>query len=60
MGFGFPAAIGAQFAKPDRTVIAIVGDAGFQMTLQELYCIKRALKLPVKMFILNNEALGMV
>ena len=36
MGFGFPAAIGAQIAKPDELVIAIVGDAGFQMTLQEL------------------------
>src|SRR5699024_6988892 len=36
MGFGFPAAIGAQIAKPDRTVVSIVGDAGFQMTAQEL------------------------
>ena len=59
MGFGFPAAIGAQIAKPDELVIAIVGDAGFQMTLQELSVLKEH-SLPVKVFILNNEALGMV
>ena len=59
MGFGFPAAIGAQIAKPEELVIAIVGDAGFQMTLQELSVLKEH-ALPVKVFILNNEALGMV
>ncbi|UOY93266.1 acetolactate synthase large subunit [Ectobacillus sp. JY-23] len=59
MGFGFPAAIGAQFAKPDELVIAVVGDAGFQMTLQELSVLKEH-DLPVKIFIVNNEALGMV
>ncbi|GGE79124.1 acetolactate synthase-1/2/3 large subunit [Priestia taiwanensis] len=59
MGFGFPAAIGAQFAYPDELVVAIVGDAGFQMTLQELSVLKEH-NLPVKVFIMNNEALGMV
>ncbi len=59
MGFGFPAAIGAQFAHPDQTVISIVGDAGFQMTIQELALLKE-FKLPVKIFILNNSCLGMV
>lgn len=59
MGFGLPAAIGAQFAKPEELVIAIVGDAGFQMTLQELSVIKEH-NLPVKVLILNNAALGMV
>ncbi|WP_042357043.1 biosynthetic-type acetolactate synthase large subunit [Bacillus rubiinfantis] len=59
MGFGFPAAIGAQIAAPDSKVIAIVGDAGFQMTLQELSVIYER-KLPVKIIIVNNGALGMV
>ncbi len=59
MGFGFPAAIGAQFAAPDKTVVAIVGDAGFQMTLQELSVIQER-NLPVKIIIVNNGALGMV
>ncbi|MEK9198350.1 biosynthetic-type acetolactate synthase large subunit [Ureibacillus sp. 179-F W5.1 NHS] len=59
MGFGFPAAIGAQFAKPDKKVIAICGDAGFQMTAQELSLLKE-FHLPVKIVILNNFALGMV
>lgn len=59
MGFGFPAAIGAQIAKPDKRVISIVGDAGFQMTAQELSLLQE-LRLPVKVVILNNEALGMV
>ncbi len=59
MGFGFPAAIGAQFAHPDKLVIALVGDGGFQMTLYELAtaCIN---KLPIKVIILNNHYLGMV
>ncbi|MEG0472752.1 MAG: biosynthetic-type acetolactate synthase large subunit [Solibacillus sp.] len=59
MGFGFPAAIGAQFARPDRKVISIVGDAGFQMTNQELALLKE-FNLPVKVVILNNSCLGMV
>ena len=54
MGFGFPAAIGAQFAMPDKKVIAIVGDAGFQMTNQELALLKE-FNLPVKIVILNNN-----
>lgn len=59
MGFGFPAAIGAQLAKPEETVVALVGDGGFQMTLQELAVLKE-LNLPVKIVILNNRSLGMV
>ncbi|MED3660882.1 biosynthetic-type acetolactate synthase large subunit [Ureibacillus sp. FSL K6-8385] len=59
MGFGLPAAIGAQFAKPDKKVISILGDAGFQMTLQELALLKE-FNLPVKVIIINNAALGMV
>ncbi|MBT2600241.1 MULTISPECIES: biosynthetic-type acetolactate synthase large subunit [unclassified Oceanobacillus] len=59
MGFGFPAAIGAQIAKPNSLVLAVVGDGGFQMTLQELSILKSQ-NLPVKVIILNNEALGMV
>lgn len=59
MGFGFPAAIGAQFGRPDRKVISIVGDAGFQMTNQELALLKE-FNLPVKVIILNNSCLGMV
>lgn len=59
MGFGFPAAIGAQIAEPEKTVVSIVGDGGFQMTLQELAVIAE-LNLPVKIVIMNNHALGMV
>ena len=59
MGFGFPAAIGAQFAFPDEQVIAVVGDAGFQMTLQELGLLQE-FNLPVKVIMLNNACLGMV
>ncbi|WP_087945504.1 acetolactate synthase large subunit [Paenisporosarcina sp. TG20] len=59
MGFGFPAAIGAQLAKPDAKVISIVGDAGFQMTMQELSLLQE-LRLPVKIVIINNRCLGMV
>ena len=59
MGFGFPAAVGAQLGRPDDLVISIVGDGGFQMTLQELSVIKER-NLPVKVIIINNEALGMV
>jgi acetolactate synthase-1/2/3 large subunit len=59
MGFGFPAAIGAQFARPDDTVVAVVGDGGFQMTLCEL-ATAALHKLPVKVLVLNNHYLGMV
>ncbi len=59
MGYGLPAAIGAQFAYPDKSVFAFVGDGGFQMTLYELSTIT-VHKLPVKIFILNNNYLGMV
>lgn len=59
MGFGFPAAIGAQFAHPQKKVWAIVGDGGFQMTCSELAtaCVN---KLPVKCLIINNNYLGMI
>jgi len=59
MGFGFPAAIGAQLACPDKTVIAIAGDGGFQMTLFEL-ATAALHKLPIKIVVLNNHYLGMV
>ena len=59
MGFGFPSAIGAQLGRPNDLVISITGDGGFQMNLQELILLKQW-KLPVKVFILNNAALGMV
>ena len=59
MGFGFPAAIGAQMARPDRTVLAIVGDGSFQMTMSELATACN-LKLPIKVVIINNRYLGMV
>src|SRR5690625_1984122 len=59
MGFGFPAAIGAQFGRPNELVISINGDAGFQMNLQELLLLKQW-DLPVKVIIMNNSALGMV
>ena len=59
MGYGFPAAIGAQFARPQTPVWAIVGDGGFQMTLCEL-ATAVIHKLPVKVLIINNNYLGMV
>jgi acetolactate synthase-1/2/3 large subunit len=59
MGFGFPAAIGAQLAAPEEPVVAVVGDGGFQMTLQELSVLQER-GLPVKIIIVNNGALGMV
>src|SRR5664279_4919767 len=59
MGFALPAAIGAKFGALDRTVIAIAGDGGFQMTLQELGTIMQT-ELNVKMIVLNNQFLGMV
>ncbi|MFW6289980.1 MAG: biosynthetic-type acetolactate synthase large subunit [Mariniphaga sp.] len=59
MGFGLPAAMGAQLGAPDRTVVAVIGDGGFQMTIQELGTIVQN-KLPVKIIVLNNNFLGMV
>ncbi len=59
MGFGFPAAIGAQVAFPERTVLDIAGDGSFQMTLQEL-AVAKNYKLPVKVAIINNGYLGMI
>lgn len=59
MGFGFPAAIGAQLGRPGETVVAVVGDGGFQMTLFELSTAVLQ-KTPVKILILNNHYLGMV
>jgi acetolactate synthase I/II/III large subunit len=59
MGFGFPAAIGAQLGKPDEMVIAVVGDGGFQMTLSELSTAVIH-KLPIKILLIDNKYLGMV
>lgn len=59
MGFGLPAAIGAQFARPGRTVINVAGDGSFMMNAQELATIRRY-RLPVKLIILDNQCLGMV
>jgi acetolactate synthase-1/2/3 large subunit len=59
MGFALPAAIGAKFGAPDRTIIAIIGDGGFQMTIQELGTIMQS-KVDVKLIIMNNNFLGMV
>lgn len=59
MGYGLPAAMGAQAAFPERQVIAICGDGGFQMNLQELATLVQS-NLPVKICILNNNYLGMV
>ncbi len=59
MGFALPASMGAQLGQPDRTVVAVIGDGGFQMTIQELGTIAQN-KLPVKIIILNNHFLGMV
>ncbi|MCQ2375952.1 MAG: biosynthetic-type acetolactate synthase large subunit [Salinivirgaceae bacterium] len=59
MGFGLPAAVGAQIGCPNRKVVAILGDGGFQMTMQELGTIIQE-KLPVKVIIMNNSYLGNV
>lgn len=59
MGFALPAAIGAKMGAPDREVVAIIGDGGFQMNIQELGTILQT-KVPVKIIVLNNEFLGMV
>ena len=59
MGFALPAAIGAKMGAPDREVVAIIGDGGYQMTIQELGTIFQT-KVPVKIVVLNNDFLGMV
>ena len=59
MGYGFPAAIGAQFAHPEKSVWAVVGDGGFQMTLSEL-ATAQIHRLPLKCLVINNNFLGMV
>ena len=59
MGFGLPAAVGAQFARPDKLVFALVGDGGFQMSIPELATIASQ-GLPIKIVIMNNGYLGMV
>ncbi|MEW6266939.1 MAG: biosynthetic-type acetolactate synthase large subunit [Thermodesulfobacteriota bacterium] len=59
MGYGFPAAIGAQVGRPDMTVVCLTGDGSFQMCIQEMATL-RQYNLPVKIFIFNNGCLGMV
>ncbi|MGM3173486.1 acetolactate synthase 2 catalytic subunit [Dickeya lacustris] len=59
MGFGVPAAVGAQVARPENTVICVSGDGSFMMNVQELGTIKRK-RLPVKILLLDNQRLGMV
>ena len=59
MGYGLPAAVGAQVANPDKLVLCISGDASIMMNIQELSTVKQH-KLPVKIFILNNNHMGMV
>jgi acetolactate synthase-1/2/3 large subunit len=59
MGFGFPAAIGAQFARPEAPVYAVVGDGGFQMCLPELATLRRY-NVPAKILLIDNHNLGMV
>ncbi len=59
MGYGFPAAIGVQVAHPKKPVVCVAGEASFLMNIQELSSLKQ-LNIPVKIFILNNEYMGMV
>ena len=59
MGFALPAAIGAKMGAPDREVIAVIGDGGYQMTIQELGTIFQT-RTAVKIVVLNNDYLGMV
>ncbi|AVR47542.1 acetolactate synthase, large subunit, biosynthetic type [Christiangramia fulva] len=59
MGFALPAAMGAKMAVPEREVVAVIGDGGYQMTIQELGTIFQT-KIPVKIVVLNNGFLGMV
>jgi acetolactate synthase-1/2/3 large subunit len=59
MGFGLPAAVGAQLGRPDHLVLCLSGDGGIQMNIQELATVSR-LKLPIKIVVMNNGCLGMV
>ena len=59
MGFGLPAAVGAQVARPNDTVVCISGDGSFMMNVQELGTVKRK-QLPLKIVLLDNQRLGMV
>jgi acetolactate synthase I/II/III large subunit len=59
MGFALPASMGAKLAMPDKQVVAVIGDGGYQMTIQELGTIMQY-KIPVKILVLNNNFLGMV
>jgi acetolactate synthase I/II/III large subunit len=59
MGFGLPSAIGAQFANPNKLVIAVVGDGGFQMAIPELSTVA-SYGLPIKIIVMNNGYLGMI
>lgn len=59
MGFALPAAMGAKLAMPEKEVVAVIGDGGYQMTIQELGTIMQY-KIPVKILVLNNSFLGMV
>jgi acetolactate synthase-1/2/3 large subunit len=59
MGFGLPSAIGAQIGMPEKQVVVIVGDGGFQMTMSELATAANN-KLPIKIILINNKYLGMV
>ncbi len=59
MGFGFPAALGAQVGRPDALVCAVVGDGGYQMTMQDLATAVEY-RLPLKIYVINNKSLGMV
>lgn len=59
MGFGLPAAIGAQLSRPDATVINIAGDGSFMMNPQELATLQRY-RIPVKIIVMDNSGLGMV
>lgn len=59
MGYGLPAAIGASFARPQESIVAIIGDGGFQMTIQELGTVKQN-NLPLVICIINNNSLGII
>ena len=59
MGYSLPAGIGSYYAAPDRQVICVMGDGGIQMNLQELQTVARE-KIPLKIFIMNNQSLGMI
>ena len=59
MGFALPTAIGAKYGAPDKTIVAIAGDGGIQMTIQELGTVMQ-FKTDIKILILNNQFLGMV